>query len=48
MFIVIGLAPVMEAMLITRLNKDTWAIESLFETELAPLIGAESKPEFRF
>lgn len=48
MFIVIGVAPVMEAMLITRLSKDTWATEGLFETELAPLIGAEYKPEFRF
>ncbi len=48
MFIVIGVAPVMEALLVTRLTKDSWATESLFETELAPLIGAETKPAFEF
>lgn len=48
MFVVIGVAPVMEALLITRTDKRTWATESLFETELAPLVGAEPKPEFRF
>ena len=48
MFIVIGVAPVMEALLVTRLAKDSWASESLFETELAPLVGAEAKPAFEF
>ena len=48
MFIVIGVAPVMEATLITRSSKGTWSSEGLFETELAPLIGAEAKAEFRF
>jgi protein-L-isoaspartate(D-aspartate) O-methyltransferase len=48
LFLVVGVAPVMEATLITRLDKETWATEGLFETELAPLIGAEPKPEFRF
>jgi protein-L-isoaspartate(D-aspartate) O-methyltransferase len=48
MFLVIGVAPVMEATLITRLTKDTWATESLFETELEALVGAETKPEFQF
>jgi protein-L-isoaspartate(D-aspartate) O-methyltransferase len=48
MFVVVGVAPVMDAMLITRLSKDTWATESLFETEVLPLIGAEIKPEFKF
>ena len=48
MFIVVGNAPVMEALLITRIAKDSWSVESLFETELAPLLGAECKPEFQF
>ncbi len=48
LFIVIGVAPVMEALLVTRLSKDSWATESLFETELAPLIGAETTPIFEF
>ena len=48
MFVVVGEAPVMTATLITRISKDAWAEEALFETELAPLIGAEHKPEFKF
>lgn len=48
LFLVVGTGAVMEAMVITRLSKDTWTAESLFETELLPLIGAEAKPEFRF
>lgn len=48
LFMVIGVGAVMEATLITRLAKDTWVTESLFETVLEPLIGAEPKPEFRF
>jgi len=34
--------------LITRLSKDNWAAESLFETDLTPLTGAELEPEFEF
>lgn len=48
MFAVLGEGPVMEAVLITRLSKDSWSVESLFETEIAPLVGAELKPEFEF
>ena len=48
MFIVIGTPPVMEATLISRVDQNSWATEILFETELAPLVGAEPKPEFRF
>lgn len=48
LFIVLGTPPVMEATLVTRVDKSTWATESMFETELAPLVGAESKPEFSF
>ena len=48
MFIIVGMAPVMEAALITRVDEHTWSEEILFETELAPLIGAQPEPEFRF
>lgn len=48
LFMVVGTAPVMEALLITRLDKDSFSCESLFETELTPLLGAELKPEFQF
>jgi len=46
LFIVVGHAPVMEARLITRLGGDTWSSETLFETLLAPLQGAEPCPRF--
>ena len=48
MFIIVGMAPVMEAALITLVDKAIWSEEILFETELLPLIGAEPEPEFRF
>jgi len=48
LFVVVGVAPVMEALLVTRLDRDIWSSECLFETELTPLIGAATKPEFQF
>ncbi|MEQ8661533.1 MAG: protein-L-isoaspartate O-methyltransferase [Gammaproteobacteria bacterium] len=48
LFVVLGQPPVMEATLVTRLSKDSWTTEGLFETDLAPLIGAEARPEFEF
>ena len=48
MFIVVGLEPVMEALLITRTGANQWTTESLFETTLTPLIGAEPSPTFKF
>lgn len=48
LFIVVGSAPVMEALLVVRHGADSFSAESLFETELKPLIGAEPKPAFRF
>ncbi len=48
LFIVIGMAPVMDAMLITRNADDSFTAESLFELEIEPLIGAELKPRFVF
>lgn len=44
LFVVAGEAPVMEALLLTRIGDDEWARESLFETVLPPLAGAR-KPE---
>lgn len=48
LFIVVGTAPVMEALLITRNEDAGFTVESLFELELEPLIGAEPKPHFEF
>ena len=48
LFVVVGDAPVMEAWRVTRLGKNEFAREKLFETCLKPLAGTERKPEFRF
>ena len=47
-FMVIGASPAMEAYLITRVGESEFVSETLFETDLDPLIGGESKPEFKF
>lgn len=46
LFIVVGERPVMEAMLVRRVGENSFFRETLFETELKPLIGREKKPEF--
>jgi len=48
LFIVCGEEPAMEAKLFTRLNATEWREESLFETDLAKLIGAAKAPQFEF
>jgi len=46
LFIVVGTAPVMTAMLITRVNSKTFSRTQLFETDLKPLVGREQKQQF--
>lgn len=46
LFIVVGLAPAMDARLVTRIGDAEWRTESLFETDLPPLVGARSTPRF--
>lgn len=48
MFVVVGEAPAMEACLWTRINATEWRRESLFETDLQPLIHSVKPPEFEF
>lgn len=48
LFIVVGVAPVMQALLISRDEDAGFTAEALFELELEPLIGAEPKPRFEF
>lgn len=48
LFVVTGKPPVMEAQLITRVDDNDWARESLFETNLPPLIDAWDPPRFEF
>ncbi|OAB57076.1 protein-L-isoaspartate O-methyltransferase [Leptolyngbya valderiana BDU 20041] len=47
LFAVRGDSPAMEAVCLTR-RGDRWADDSLFETDLPRLIGAEDRPEFDF
>lgn len=48
LFVIVGQAPVMQALLITREAEDAWVSESLFETCLPHLVHAEPKPAFSF
>jgi len=45
---VVGTGPVMDARLVTRVGDDEFTHESLFETELKPLVGGEAVPQFKF
>ncbi|MDH3351112.1 MAG: protein-L-isoaspartate O-methyltransferase [Gammaproteobacteria bacterium] len=48
LFVVVGDAPAMEARLITRTGDNDWHTESLFETELLPLVNGSEPPQFLF
>lgn len=47
-FAVRGFSPVMEAVAMTRSDHDHWLVESLFDTDLPRLVGAEDRPQFEF
>ena len=48
LFAIIGDAPVMDARLVTRTGDTDWDTRSLFETEVAPLVGGANPPGFSF
>jgi len=48
LFVIVGESPVMDACVITKQNDSSWSQESLFETDLPALIGAEHKETFEF
>lgn len=48
LFVIIGQAPVMEALLVRRVSADRWVRESLFETVVPPLLNAPQPPRFVF
>jgi len=48
MFVVTGDAPVMKALLVTRISKNEWTVDELFETCIDPLINAEKPAQFIF
>lgn len=45
---IVGAAPAMSVQRITRTGETQWQTDNLFETVVAPMIGAEPKPEFAF
>jgi protein-L-isoaspartate(D-aspartate) O-methyltransferase len=46
LFLILGRPPVMEAVLVTRIDEASWARESLFETALPPLVNADEPQRF--
>ena len=48
MFVIRGESPAMETLLMPRQDVTEWAVESLFETDLPPLVNASREPEFKF
>lgn len=48
LFIVVGDAPAMDARRVTRSSDSDWSSESLFETDLKPLVHGSLPPQFAF
>lgn len=48
LFAVVGESPIMEALLVSRINANEWREEVLFETWLPPLKGTEQEKPFVF
>ena len=48
LFVISGSLPIMEAWLITRIDENNWARESLLETCIPPLLNAATAQEFIF
>ncbi len=48
LFVVVGKAPAMQARLVTRTGDADWTSETLFETNLKPLVHGTPPPRFRF
>lgn len=48
LFAIVGEEPIMEALLVTRIGEQQWEQESLFDTELAPLLEFDKPAIFEF
>jgi protein-L-isoaspartate(D-aspartate) O-methyltransferase len=48
LFVVVGDAPVMDALIVRKTAENTWASETLFETMLTPLVNGALPPKFFF
>lgn len=46
LFVIVGRAPAMEALLITRTGESQWSTEGLFETVVPPLVGVTQSERF--
>ena len=48
LFVIVGESPVMQAMLLTRRDKESWTEQNLFETDFKPLLHAPQADTFKF
>lgn len=48
LFVVVGDSPAMSALRVTRTDEDNWQSDTLFETDLAPLVNGSLPPQFSF
>jgi protein-L-isoaspartate(D-aspartate) O-methyltransferase len=48
LFVVVGDAPAMSALQVTRIDDDNWQSGTLFETNLSPLVNGALPPQFSF
>ena len=48
LFVVIGDAPVMDALIVRKTGENAWTSETLFETQLTPLVNGALPPQFFF
>lgn len=48
LFVAVGAAPAMRALLVTRVDADQWLRTPLFETAITPMIGAVTPARFEF
>jgi protein-L-isoaspartate(D-aspartate) O-methyltransferase len=48
LFVILGTSPVMEAVLLRRVGNSGWSRETLFETDLPPLLNASTPSSFTF
>ena len=48
LFVVVGDAPAMSAIRVTRIDEDDWQSDTLFETDLTPLVNGALPTQFSF
>lgn len=48
LFVVVGTAPIMEALLVVRSSDEDWSTTRIFETELPALVNGTLPPQFSF